>query len=150
LLGPPSMWSGRAAAVLAHGTGSIADSVVERWFTPEFRSTNAVRVQPLRDMLVASSDAGYAACCGALERMNLEPDLGGVRAPTLAVAAADDRATPPDHLFRIAAAITGCRVAVVPRAAHLANVEQPETVTDLILAHLLDGGPGNARSEEEP
>jgi 3-oxoadipate enol-lactonase len=51
------------------------------------------------------------------------------------VAGADDLATPPAKAREIAAAIGGALLRVVPGAAHLANVEQPEQVTRLLLDH---------------
>ena len=52
------------------------------------------------------------------------------------IAGAQDPATPPEHAERIAAGIPDARVEVLDPAAHLANVEQPEAVTRLIVEHL--------------
>jgi 3-oxoadipate enol-lactonase len=138
-LGPPEMWAQRAIKVLAEGTASVAGPVVERWFTPGFAARQPELVARLRAGMAALSAAGYAACCGVVERLNLLDDLARIRAPTLALAGADDLAIPPKHAYRIAAGITGCRVEVVADAAHLANIEQPTAVTALIMEHL--GGP---------
>jgi hypothetical protein len=53
------------------------------------------------------------------------------QAPTL-----QDPATQPEHGGLIRDSIHGARFEVVPGAAHIANVEQPETITRLILDHL--------------
>jgi 3-oxoadipate enol-lactonase len=87
-------------------------------------------------MLVACPPAGYAACCGAIERMDLRPALPGIAAPTLVVSGAEDAATPPALQAEIAAAIPGARYELVSPAAHLAAVEQPDTVNRLIEEHL--------------
>jgi len=68
--------------------------------------------------------------------MDLEDELHRIIAPTLVIAGADDPATPPDHGARIAARIPGARMAVIPHAMHLANIERPAEVTDRIVAHL--------------
>jgi 3-oxoadipate enol-lactonase len=91
----------------------------------------------MRAMLAATPAPGYAESCGAIERMDLRPYLSAIRAPTLAIAAANDPAIPPDHLFQIAKALPFGHAAVVERAAHLANLEQPGKVTELVLGHLL-------------
>jgi 3-oxoadipate enol-lactonase len=135
--GPPETWAKRAATVRAQGMGAIADGVLERWLTPAFAAAHADVVARLRAMLLATPAEGYAGCCRALGAADLEEELGAVRAPTLVISGADDPATPPDHGERIAARVPGARLAVVPDAAHLANVAQPEAVTDLILGHLL-------------
>jgi 3-oxoadipate enol-lactonase len=134
---PASAWAQRAAAVLEAGsTEPVADTVVDRWLTPPFAAEHPEVRARLRDMLVASPPDGYAACCRAIERMDLRGDLARIAAPTLVVAGAEDPATPPEHQELIAASIPGARLESVPRAAHLAAAEQPAAVTRLILEHL--------------
>jgi pimeloyl-ACP methyl ester carboxylesterase len=67
--------------------------------------------------------------------MDLRADLPAITAPTAIIAGADDPATPPSHAEVIAAGIAGARLHVVPHAAHLATVEQPAVITDLLLRH---------------
>jgi 3-oxoadipate enol-lactonase len=136
-LGPPEMWADRAAAVRAGGTASIADMMVGRWFTPDLAAVKPDVVAWGKGMITGTPDAGYAACCDAIQVMDLVPVLGKITAPTLVIAGADDPATPADpHAYRISAGIPDARVEVVPGAAHLANVEQPEVVTRLMLDFL--------------
>jgi 3-oxoadipate enol-lactonase len=73
--------------------------------------------------------------------MDLRPDLPRIAAPTLAIAGADDPATPPAQLAAIADGVQHGRLLVVPDAAHLANAEQPDVVTPAIIEHLEDGAP---------
>jgi pimeloyl-ACP methyl ester carboxylesterase len=68
--------------------------------------------------------------------MDLLPELGTIRAPTLVIAGTQDPATPPEHGERIAAAIPGARLELVD-AAHLATIEQPAAMTELVAGHLL-------------
>ncbi|MEU5904551.1 3-oxoadipate enol-lactonase [Micromonospora sp. NPDC047467] len=140
-LGPPAQWWDRAATVRAAGLPVIADAVVSRWFTPAFAAARPDVVTAYRAMLTATSPAGYAASCEAIATMDLRPDLGRVVAPTLVVAGADDPATPLEHAREIVGRIPGARLAVVPAAAHLANVEQPEQVSRLLRDHF-DEEPG--------
>ena len=134
---PASNWQERAAAVTAAGSvAAVADTVVERWLTPEYAAAHPEVLERLRTMLAASPPDGYSAACGAIERMDLRPILGDVRAPTLVIAGARDLAAPPDeHARVIADGIPNARFEVV-EAAHLASVEQPERVTELIIDHL--------------
>jgi 3-oxoadipate enol-lactonase len=136
-LGPPSMWAERAAAVREHGVDAIADAGIGRWLTAGFIESDPETTAEIRAMLAATPAEGYAACCGVIEHMDLLDRLGEVRAPTLVVAAAQDPATPPEHGERIAACIPGARIVVIEDAAHLAAVEQPEAVTELIAGHVL-------------
>jgi len=137
-LGPPEQWAQRAAAVRAGGTASIAATLVGRWLTPPFAAANPDLVDGLRAMIAGIPDDGYAACCSAIEHMDLRPLLGQVRAPTLVIAGSADPATPPEHAARIVAGVPGARLVVLDGAAHLASIEQPEAVTGLLLEHLTD------------
>jgi 3-oxoadipate enol-lactonase len=135
---PASAWQERARAVLAAGsTEPIADAVTERWLTPAFAAAQPDVRASLRAMLTATPAAGYAACCGAIERMDLRDGLGAIRAPTLVISGSEDQATPPSQQAAIAAAVPGARYEVVGPAAHIAAVERPEQINRLIEEFLL-------------
>jgi 3-oxoadipate enol-lactonase len=136
-LGPPEMWSQRAALVRAEGTAAVADAGVTRWITPSFAARNPDFARRLRAMIAATPAEGYASACAAIEHMDLTDELASITAPTFVIAGAEDPSTPPDHGARIAARIPGARMAVVPDSAHLANLQQPDVVNALILRHLL-------------
>jgi len=132
----PQPWVERAATVRANGTAAIAGAVVERWLTPGFAASHPAVVARLRSMIEQTDDEGYAACCGAIERMDLRSALPRITAPTLVVAGEQDPAAPPELLQGIATAIPGARLEVLSPAAHLANIEQAEPLTRLLLGHL--------------
>lgn len=136
LLGPADAWAERAQLVRTAGTRAVADTVVGRWLTPAAHTADPARTDRLRAMIASTPAEGYASCCEAIGTMDLRADLGRVTAPTLVVAGADDPATPPEHLERIAAGIAGSQLLVLPQAAHLANVEQPAAVNAALLLHL--------------
>ena len=144
-LGPPETWEKRATTVRAEGMGAVADAVVEHWFTPAFHASRPYTVEWAARMLLGTPAEGYAGCCEAIRDMDLSGRLGEIQAPTLVISGADDPAIPRDHAELIRGSIPGARLVVVPKAAHLANVEQPEAVTRAILAHL-EGG----RTADEP
>ncbi len=135
---PASAWRERAAVVLEAGTPEVvADSVVERWLTPDYAAGRADVRADLRAMLAATDAVGYAACCGAIERMDLREQLPRITAPTLVISGSDDPATPLEHQRLIADAIPAARHEVVGPAAHMAAVQQPAAVNRLILEHLI-------------
>ena len=140
LLGPASAWAERAELVRAQGTAAVAEAVVDRWFTPALRAADPGLVQRMRQMVADTPAEGYAACCAAIETMDLRADLPRIAAPTLAVAGADDPATPPEHLAAVASGVPGGRLLVLPQAAHLASVEQAAAVNAALLAHLDPAG----------
>jgi 3-oxoadipate enol-lactonase len=136
LLRPASNWTDRAATVRAEGTGAVAAAVVARWFTPAFAARYPDVVERMRAMVADTPAEGYAACCDAIARMDLTGDLASIAAPVLAIAGADDPATPPVHLETIVAGVADGRLAVLDNAAHLASVEQSDAVTALLIDHL--------------
>ena len=136
LLGPKSVWDERIETATERGMTALVDGVIERWFTPGFRLDNPEPVEKMARTLRGTDPEGYAGCCAAIRDMDLRDRLPSIRSPTLVVSGADDPATPPDHGRFIADAVPGARFELVPEAAHIANVEQPETVTRLILTHL--------------
>lgn len=128
-------YDARARKVRAEGVGSIADAVVERWFTPDFFSSNPETVEKAARMLHETDPEGYAGCCAAIRDMDLRDRLGAIRAPTLIISGAEDPATPPEHGELIHTSIPGAGFEVIPDASHLANIERPEVVTWMILDH---------------
>ena len=63
-------------------------------------------------------------------------ELSSIIAPTLAIAGADDPATPPAMLQEIASGVKDGRLLIVSHAAHLANAEQPDIITRAVIEHL--------------
>lgn len=135
-LDPASAWRDRAATVREQGSPAVAEAVVQRWFTAPYLAANP-DIQASCEATVGATPAeGYASCCEVIAAMDLRPDLPTISAATLAIAGADDPATPPPLLREIADGVQDGRLLVVPRSAHLASAEQPETVTPAIIAHL--------------
>ena len=132
----PEVYQARAQKVRAEGVGSVADAVVERWFTPEFRASRPETLKWAERMLRKTNAEGYAGCCEALRDMDLRDRLGRIEAPTLVISAADDPAIPPENGELLSDSIPDAGFELIPHAAHLANVEQPEAVTRAILGHL--------------
>ncbi|MFC6885644.1 MULTISPECIES: 3-oxoadipate enol-lactonase [Actinomadura] len=153
--GPPEPWLERAALVRREGTGPVADSAAQRWFTPAFGGA-----APYVAMLRAADPEGYAACCEALARFDATERLAEIEAPTLVVAGAEDGPTPPrGHADVLAGTIPGAGLLVVQNAGHLANVERPGPVTGALTAHLdrtwkglrpMDPAPAGAAPADPP
>lgn len=133
---PSAVYRERARVVRVEGVGTVATAVVERWFTPEFRARQPAIVNKYRSMLAATVPEGYAACCEAVASFDGREDLAAISAPTLVIAGAEDPTTPEEQRRVLVEGIRGARLEVVPRAAHLANVEQPAAVDAAILIHL--------------
>lgn len=131
----PQPWTDRAATVRAGGTEAVADVTLERWLTAGYRRDHPQETARLRQLIVSVDRDGYAGCCEAIAGMDLRPDLPRIQSPTLVLAGEQDRATPPEQLRKLAAAIPGARFVVVP-GAHVPPIEHPDVVTSLLLGHL--------------
>jgi pimeloyl-ACP methyl ester carboxylesterase len=94
------------------------------------------RARAVRENLLATPVEGYAACCEALADMDLRDALSAIRAPTLVLSGREDPATPPSHGRLIADGIPGARFEVIDDAAHLANLQRPDLVAELIERHV--------------
>ncbi|MFD3683616.1 3-oxoadipate enol-lactonase [Nocardiopsis sp. NPDC058631] len=135
-MGPAGNWRDRAALVRDQGTAAVADSVVERWFTPGFTRDNPHDVARLRGQIAATDPEGYAGCCQAIETYDLRDDLHRVTAPTLVLAGADDPSTPPaGHAELIAGRVQHARLVVLDDAAHLLSWQQAAKVNTLLTQH---------------
>ncbi|RMF29120.1 MAG: alpha/beta fold hydrolase [Chloroflexi bacterium] len=64
--------------------------------------------------------------------------LGEIRVPTLVIVGDEDRSRPPHEAEKMAQAIPGARLEVIPEAGHISNLEQPERVTALLEAFLAE------------
>lgn len=136
-MGPPEGWAARIAAVNEHGVAALAGAVIERWFTPEFRTAHPARVDHARAMLVHTDPYGYVGCCAAIRDMDLRPTAALIGVPTLVIAGARDPATPPDHARFLARHIPGARLVELD-AAHLASLEQPHAFNRALAEFLED------------
>ncbi|MHA6800178.1 3-oxoadipate enol-lactonase [Bounagaea algeriensis] len=134
----PSAWPDRAAKVRAEGTEAMLASRPGTWYTHDFARNAPDETERLLAMLRATAAEGYAGCCEAIAAFDVRERLGEIRVPTLALAGAEDPATPPAMLQQITDAVPGSRLAVVPNTAHLLNAEAPGAVNHELAAHLAD------------
>lgn len=61
-----------------------------------------------------------------IARPDSRPSLGAIKIPTLVMVGEADQITPPDAAREMHDGIASSRLAVIPRAGHLALLEQPE------------------------
>lgn len=139
-IGGPDLWNARIAAVEGEGLASIAEGVIERWFTPAFTEGHPVERQGWLHMLERTPASGYAGTCAAIRDADLTGDLGRIAAPTLVAVGDGDLSTPPDLVQATAHAIPGARFTLIADAGHLPCIEQPDAVARLVREHLEGAG----------
>ncbi|MFD7494251.1 4-carboxymuconolactone decarboxylase [Streptomyces sp. NPDC059832] len=125
----------RGVVVRTNGLEPMARTAPERWFTPGFAAAQPAIVDWAVQMVRTTDPGCYIAACEALAAFDVRGELGRITAPTLVLVGAEDRVTGPGDARTLVAGIPDARLALVPGAAHLAPVEQPGAVSDLLLTH---------------
>ena len=134
-IGTAEVWNTRIDTVRKGGMKSIAPSVLERWFTPEFRARSPQVAASVLKMLETTPPEGYIACCAAVRDMDQRDAVSAIRVPTLVIAGARDPATPPAEGRSLAERILGAQFAELP-TAHLSNLEAPDQFSSELIRFL--------------
>jgi len=128
----PETWEARAKAVGEGGMAAVKELAMQRYFTDDFRASSSDVVDRIGSGFLATDPEGYIACCNAIRDLDFSGDLHRIKAPTLVIAGEKDVGTPVAMSKAIADAIPGATLAVIPGAAHLSAVENPEEFNRLV------------------
>jgi 3-oxoadipate enol-lactonase len=131
-IGTEEMWNGRIEATLSEGIASFADSVMQKWFTPDFHNNRADELAGYKTMLVRQSPEGYAAACAAMREADYRSAAVSINVPTFCIVGDQDGSTPPDLVEAFARSIPRARFEVISGAGHIPCVEQPKKLAELI------------------
>lgn len=134
-IGNAQTWNTRIVTVRSGGTKAIAQPVVERWFTPEFRAKYPEAVAKTKEMIESTNPDGYIASCAAVRDFNFWPEVGNIHSPTLVIAGDHDPAVPTADVQRLANNITNAKYLEL-NAAHISNVEDADKFTAAVDAFL--------------
>ena len=84
-------------------------------------------------MIEGNQISGIAGDLMAMaERPDSVPLLSQITCPTQIIVGELDQATPPSDAKFLAETIPEARLAIIPGAAHLANLEQPDTFSRIV------------------
>jgi 3-oxoadipate enol-lactonase len=125
-VGTENAWRERAETVRKEGMDAVIELVLERFFSPAFRTSGAPAVAALERTLGVASVDGYSGSCEALATADLSAFARQVRVPSLVVVGTADEATPPSDAAALHGLLGDAQFASLPGAGHLANLEQPE------------------------
>ncbi|GGT51844.1 bifunctional 3-oxoadipate enol-lactonase/4-carboxymuconolactone decarboxylase PcaDC [Streptomyces purpureus] len=125
----------RGVIVRTNGLDPMARTAPEQWFTPGFAAAQPAIVEWAVQMVRTTDPGCYIAACEALAAFDVRVDLGRIGVPTLVLVGSEDQVTGPAEARTLVAGIPDAPLAVVPGASHLAPVEQPAAVTDLLVSH---------------
>ncbi len=115
------------------GPSAIADIMIPKLLGPATIQTRPEIVQRVRAMIEGNQMSGIVGDLMAMaERPDSVPFLKQITCPTQIIVGELDQATPPADAKLMAEQIPNAKLAIIPNAAHLANLEQPEAFTRLI------------------
>ncbi|HMS85260.1 MAG TPA: alpha/beta fold hydrolase [Nitrospira sp.] len=115
------------------GPSAIADIMIPKLLSPGTIQTRPALVQRVRTMIEGNQVSGIAGDLMAMaERPDSIPHLQQIRCPTQVIVGELDVPTPPADARLMAERIPNARLAVIPGAGHLSNLEQPELFNQIV------------------
>ena len=132
-IGAVESWNQRIEIVKSGGLESFVAPSMERWFSEAFRRQRAADVRGYANMLRQTSVDGYLGTCCALRDADLSQAVRTIAKPTLVLCGDQDIATPPEFGRALAEAIPGAKFSLIPHAAHLSCIEQPEVMAKMLV-----------------
>lgn len=128
------------AKARGEGSAAIAQAMLPKLLGATAKAGHPELADRVRAMMVKQSAASIAAALEALrDRPDATPGLAAIAVPTLVIVGEEDEITPPKMSEALAAAIPGAKLEVIPKAGHLANLEQKQAF-NAALIRFLGGG----------
>ncbi len=137
-IGTQDIWQDRMDTAQRGGLEELADGVMERWFSKEFRASPDLLTW--RNMLVRQPLDGYIGCSAAIRDTDLYSQTGGLTLPTLAIAGNVDGSTPADMVRETADLIKGSRFHLIRGTGHLPCVEKPKEYARILSEFIKETG----------
>jgi pimeloyl-ACP methyl ester carboxylesterase len=128
-----------AQTAYKNGPSAIADIMIPKLLSPVTIQTRPEIVQKVRAMIEGNQISGIAGDLMAMaERPDSIPILKQITCPTQIIVGQLDQATPPSDAKFMADQIPSARLAIIPQAAHLANLEQPDLFAQIVRSFASD------------
>lgn len=122
-----------AALAREKGVSEIAERMLPKMLTPQTIAQQTDLANSVRAMMSRQAVVAVVAALGAMrDRSDSTPMLSEISAPTLIITGSEDSLIPPKESEVMRDAIRGARLVVIPGAAHLSNVEQPQAFNQAV------------------
>jgi len=113
--------------VKKNGSQQFADTFVKAVFADQSFARHPERVASIRKIIARTPPLSIAGTLLALaSRTDTTPGLSAIRIPTLILVGEHDATTPPSASRAMHERIPGSQLVIVPDAAHMSNLENPE------------------------
>ena len=124
-------------AVRTNGVKAFAEGFVKAVFTPQSFESKPGAVDKIRNIIEANAPLGICGTLVALaSRTDTTASLSQIKVPTLILVGEQDAITPVAASQSLHDKISGSEMVVIPNAAHMSNLENPEEFNTALLRFL--------------
>jgi len=119
------------------GVAAFAEGFLKAVFAPKSFETKPDAIDKIRKIILANPPLGICGTLMALaSRTDTTASLAQIKVPTLIMVGDQDPVTPPAASEAMHKAISGSELHILPNAAHMSNIENPETFNQHLGAFL--------------
>jgi len=124
-------------AVKTSGVKAFAEGFVKAVFAPQTFDKNPAAVESIKTAIVANSPLGICGTLLALaSRTDTTAALANIKVPTLILVGEHDTLTPVAASQAMHEKIAGSELHIIPNAAHMSNIENPDVFNAALLKFL--------------
>ncbi len=125
------------ADVRVYGVRVVAQAMLPNLLTAQTRTQRALLADEVRTMMMRQPKKSVLAALAALrDRKDRRPGLPHIACPTLVVVGEEDKVTPREAAQVMADGITGAKIEVIAKAAHLVPMERADEFNAALLGWL--------------
>ncbi|TWT62765.1 alpha/beta fold hydrolase [Rubinisphaera italica] len=122
-----------AERVLKEGPEFFVDGMLQKLFSAATIQTNSPVVEQTRNVILKTDPQAIAAAAlGMAARPDMSSTLSAITVPTLVICGAEDQITTVLDMQKIAEQIPNAQFEVILGAGHMAPMEKPADVNDII------------------
>lgn len=122
-----------AALAVEAGVPAVVDAMLPKMLAPDTYTQNPDLVRQVRDLMLRTSLNGVLGdLAGMRNRPDSTPTLPEIRVPVLIIHGQQDQLIPPGEAQNTLSGVPSATLALIDRAGHLPNLEQPDTFNQAI------------------
>ena len=121
------------------GLTDFASAFVKNIFFKDSYDENMKIINKIENIILSTSSQTVVGTLNALaERKDMCFYLSEILIPALILVGEEDTLTPPAQAQRMKDNIPGSKLFIIPKAGHMANIEQPEVFNELLVEYAED------------
>ncbi|MES2795338.1 MAG: 3-oxoadipate enol-lactonase [Bacteroidota bacterium] len=135
-IGTAENWNNRIEAIAKEGLESLVESMMERWFSENFRQSNTERVNEIKTMFLGNNVTGYSKCCEVIRDADFRENLKDLAVKTLVITGDEDPVTNIEQAEFLANNIPDAALKIL-KAKHLSATELPKEFAAVLIDFLV-------------